>query len=96
MALSLADVVITKASASLGDWLQLPSDRHSRAEQGAKRRAQTLESMPLRRGGASGAEFWTLALYGDGHGMDPRVKPEDDEGMGLPANHKGPQAPADG
>jgi hypothetical protein len=31
------------------------------AEQGAKRRAQTIESMPLRRRGANGAEFWTLA-----------------------------------
>ncbi|CDX37353.1 hypothetical protein MPLDJ20_200026 [Mesorhizobium plurifarium] len=53
--------------------------RHSRAEQGAKRRAQTLESMPLRQRFATVTEFWTVALYGKGHGMDTRVKPEYDD-----------------
>ena len=28
---------------------------------------------------SNGAEFCTAAFYRNGHGMDPRVKPEDDE-----------------
>ncbi|CDX38092.1 hypothetical protein MPLSOD_320001 [Mesorhizobium sp. SOD10] len=36
------------AIAYVGDWPERPSHRHSMAEQGAKRPAQTIESMPLR------------------------------------------------
>ncbi|BCG92018.1 hypothetical protein [Mesorhizobium sp. 131-2-1] len=36
--------------------------------------------MPLRRGTANGAEYCTVAPDGRGYGMDPRVKPEEDEG----------------
>ncbi|CDX38200.1 hypothetical protein MPLSOD_320037 [Mesorhizobium sp. SOD10] len=65
--------IVRKAGAGLRDLAAASSLRHSRAEQGAKRRAQTLESMPLRQGAANRAEFWALALYGNGHGMDSRV-----------------------
>ena len=39
----------------------------------------------------SGAEFWTVASLRS-PGMDPRVKPEDDEGMAVvSANRRGIQ-----
>jgi len=60
--------------------------RHSRAEQGAERRAQTLESMPRCQGVAAVTEFCTVAFCGRGHGMDTRVKPEYDNVTGVSAN----------
>ena len=63
--------------------------RHSRAEQGAERRAQTLESMPLRQGVPTVTEFCTVALCSKGHGMDTRVKPEYDDVTLVSANLQG-------
>ncbi|WP_292156427.1 hypothetical protein, partial [Mesorhizobium sp.] len=49
--------VVKKACANLGDWPEPPSLRHFRAKQGAKRRAQTLESIPLRRSATQRSEL---------------------------------------
>lgn len=45
---------------------------------------QRQESLPRPLSDADDAEFRSAAILGNRRGMDPRVKPEDDEPVGVP------------
>jgi hypothetical protein len=81
-----ADAVRSRLAATF------PPFRHPRAEQERSDVAETLGSMPYPRGSAPAVQDRTAKCAPnavlqrrhrpDDHGMDPRVKPEDDEAEG--------------